>query len=63
MSGYICRRCSQLDHRRMNGSVLGLIAKNAKVGVIASLPRMVYYKMVGLDTALVWTYLDPAHSR
>jgi len=26
-------------------------------------PFMVYYKMAGLDTALVWTYLDPAHSR
>ena len=33
-----------------------------KAGVIASLPRMVYYKMVGLDTALVWPYLDLAHS-
>ena len=28
-----------------------------------SFPRMVCYKMVGLDTALVWTYLDLAHSR
>ena len=57
-----CSRGTACSHRRMNGSVLGLIAKNAKVGVIASLPRMVYLKMVGLDTALVWTYLDPAHS-
>ena len=23
MSGYICHRCSQLDHMRINGSVLG----------------------------------------
>ena len=34
-----------------------------KAGMSASLPRMVYYKIVGLDTALVWTYLDLAHSR
>ena len=35
-----------------------------KAGVTAtSFPRMVYYKMVGLDTALVWTYLDLAHRR
>ena len=27
-----------------------------KAAVTASLPRMVYYKMVGLDTVLVWTY-------
>jgi len=32
--------------------------KMRKAGVIASCPRMVYYKMVGLDTTLVWTYLD-----
>ena len=36
--------------------------KMRKAGVTASLPRMVYYKMVGLDTALVWPYLDLAHS-
>jgi len=34
-----------------------------KGGVAASFPRMVCYKMVGLDTALVWTYLEFAHSR
>ena len=35
-----------------------------KAGVAVSFPRMVvYYKMVGLDTALVWTYLDLAHIR
>jgi hypothetical protein len=34
-----------------------------KADVTVSLPRMVYYKMVGLDTALVWTYLDLAHIR
>ena len=37
--------------------------KMRKVGVTASLPRMVAYKMVGLDTDLVWTYLGPAHTR
>ena len=37
--------------------------KMRKAGVTASSPRMVYSKMVGLDTAVVWTYLDLAHSR
>ena len=35
--------------------------KMRKAGVIASFPRMVCYKMVGLDTGLVWTYLGLAH--
>ena len=33
-----------------------------KAGVAAGVPRMGCYKMVWLDTALVWTYLDFAHS-
>ena len=58
VSGYICGRCSQLDHRKM------IHPKMRKAGVTAtSFPRMVYCKMVGLDTALVWTYLDLAHGR
>ena len=37
--------------------------KKREAGVTASLPRMVCYQMVGLDTALVWTYLGLAHTR
>ena len=61
VSGYKCHRCSQLDHMII---IIGPIAeKYKKAGVAISFPRMVCYKMVGLDTALVWTYLDLAHRR
>ena len=37
--------------------------KMRKAGVAVSFPRMVCYKMVGLDNTLVWPSLELAHSR